>query len=126
MYTRICTLRYRAPECLLTDGFYNYKMDMWGVGCVMFEVCTPHTSHIMRHASRAKSHASLLTTPVSRLTPQVLSLYPLFPGTNELDQIHKIHNVIGTPPPGELAVHCSTLQHIATHIATMQPPIQSY
>ena len=22
------TLRYRAPECLLTDGFYNYKMDM--------------------------------------------------------------------------------------------------
>lgn len=30
--------RYRAPECLLTDGYYNYKMDMWGVGCVMFEV----------------------------------------------------------------------------------------
>lgn len=30
--------RYRAPECLLTDGYYNYKMDMWGVGCVMFEI----------------------------------------------------------------------------------------
>lgn len=32
------TGRYRAPECLLTDGYYNYKMDMWGVGCVMFEI----------------------------------------------------------------------------------------
>jgi renal tumor antigen len=63
-YTEYISTRwYRAPECLLTDGFYNYKMDMWGVGCVFFEV---------------------------------LSLYPLFPGTNELDQINKIHNVIGT------------------------------
>jgi renal tumor antigen len=25
-------------------------------------------------------------------------LYPLFPGTNELDQINKIHEVLGTPP----------------------------
>jgi renal tumor antigen len=55
---------------LLTDGYYNYKMDLWGVGCVMFEV---------------------------------LSLIPLFPGTNELDQIQKIHNIMGTPPPELLA-----------------------
>eukprot|EP00669_Euglena_mutabilis_P012204 TRINITY_DN6829_c0_g1_i1.p1 TRINITY_DN6829_c0_g1~~TRINITY_DN6829_c0_g1_i1.p1 ORF type:complete len:243 (+),score=58.75 TRINITY_DN6829_c0_g1_i1:32-760(+) len=26
----ISTRWYRAPECLLTDGYYNYKMDMWG------------------------------------------------------------------------------------------------
>ena len=45
-------------------------MDMWGVGCVYFEM---------------------------------LSLYPLFPGTNELDQINKIHNILGTPPPDTLA-----------------------
>lgn len=61
----ISTRWYRAPECLLTDGYYNYKMDIWGVGCVFFEV---------------------------------MSLYPLFPGNNELDQIHKIHNIMGTPP----------------------------
>ena len=30
--------RYRAPECLLTDGYYTYKMDMWSVGCVFFEI----------------------------------------------------------------------------------------
>ncbi len=61
----ISTRWYRAPECLLTDGYYGYKMDIWGAGCVFFEV---------------------------------LSLFPLFPGNNELDQINKIHNILGTPP----------------------------
>ena len=28
---------------------------------------------------------------------EILSLFPLFPGDNELDQIHKIHNILGTP-----------------------------
>ncbi len=55
----------------MTDGHYGYKMDIWGVGAVFFEV---------------------------------LSLFPLFPGTNELDQVHKIHNILGTPPT-------STLEH---------------
>ena len=41
-------------------------MDIWGVGCVFFEV---------------------------------LSLFPLFPGNDELDQVHKIHNVLGVPGP---------------------------
>ena len=36
----ISTRWYRAPECLLTDGYYTYKMDVWGVGCVMYEVLT--------------------------------------------------------------------------------------
>jgi renal tumor antigen len=70
-YTEYISTRwYRAPECLLTDGYYNYKMDLWGVGCVFFEI---------------------------------VSLFPLFPGTNELDQIQKIHNIIGTPPAEFLA-----------------------
>ncbi|BBN01677.1 renal tumor antigen [Marchantia polymorpha subsp. ruderalis] len=65
-YTEYISTRwYRAPECLLTDGYYNYKMDMWGVGCVFFEI---------------------------------ISLFPLFPGNNELDQIQKIHKILGTPP----------------------------
>lgn len=60
----IATRWYRSPECLLTAGGYGYKMDCWGVGCVLFEV---------------------------------LHRVPLFPGTNELDQLHRIHNVLGTP-----------------------------
>ena len=29
---------------------------------------------------------------------EILSLFPLFPGTNELDQVNKIHNILGSPP----------------------------
>lgn len=54
-------------------------MDMWGVGCVFFEI---------------------------------VSLFPLFPGTNELDQIQKIHNIIGTPPPELLAKMKQRSQHM--------------
>ncbi|XP_058254437.1 MAPK/MAK/MRK overlapping kinase-like isoform X1 [Hemibagrus wyckioides] len=60
----ISTRWYRAPECLLTDGYYSLKMDMWSAGCVFFEI---------------------------------ISLNPLFPGTNEVDQVSKIHDVLGTP-----------------------------
>ncbi|XP_073248059.1 MAPK/MAK/MRK overlapping kinase-like [Porites lutea] len=64
-YTEYISTRwYRAPECLLTDGYYTHKMDMWSVGCVFFEI---------------------------------LSLHPLFPGSNEVDQIARIHDVLGTP-----------------------------
>ena len=66
-YTEYISTRwYRAPECLLTDGYYGPEMDLWGAGCVMFEIS---------------------------------SLYPLFPGTNELDQINRIHKIVGTPNP---------------------------
>uniref|UniRef100_H2U7R7 MOK protein kinase n=1 Tax=Takifugu rubripes TaxID=31033 RepID=H2U7R7_TAKRU len=60
----ISTRWYRAPECLLTDGYYSFKMDMWSAGCVFFEI---------------------------------MSLNPLFPGANEVDQASKIHDVLGTP-----------------------------
>ncbi|XP_032201228.1 MAPK/MAK/MRK overlapping kinase isoform X1 [Mustela erminea] len=70
-YTEYISTRwYRAPECLLTDGFYTYKMDLWSAGCVFYEIA---------------------------------SLQPLFPGADELDQISKIHDVIGTPPGKTLA-----------------------
>ncbi len=33
---------------------------------------------------------------------EVQALFPLFPGKNELDQIHKIHKVLGTPSAEKL------------------------
>ena len=79
-YTEYISTRwYRSPECLLTDGFYDYKMDIWGVGCIFFEV---------------------------------MALHPLFPGKNELDMVHQIHRVLGTPPPTLLA----DFQRHATHM----------
>ena len=60
----ISTRWYRSPECLLTDGYYNFKMDIWGLGCVFFEM---------------------------------LTLIPLFPGDDEIDQVNKIHKILGSP-----------------------------
>ena len=60
----ISTRWYRAPECLLTSGFYGPKMDVWALGCCFYEI---------------------------------LTLNPLFPGENELDQLYKIHDVMGSP-----------------------------
>ncbi|KAL7549181.1 hypothetical protein ACHAWF_017136 [Thalassiosira exigua] len=60
----ISTRWYRPPECLLTCGMYGPEMDVWGAGCILFELTT---------------------------------LYPLFPGSDEADQIHRIHRVLGTP-----------------------------
>jgi hypothetical protein len=47
----------------------------------------------------------LLTHPSSsaRFPPVFGSLYPLFPGANELDQINKIHDIMGTPDTALLA-----------------------
>lgn len=66
----VSTRWYRAPECILTNGFYNYKMDIWGVGCVLFEMAT---------------------------------LFPLFPGDNEINQMEKIQNILG--PPSEAVIN---------------------
>lgn len=64
-YTEYISTRwYRSPECLLTDGYYGPEMDIFGLGCVMFEI---------------------------------IALFPLFPGKDEVDQIHRIHAVCGTP-----------------------------
>ena len=38
-YTEYISTRwYRPPCCLLSDGVYNYKMDIFETGCVFFEI----------------------------------------------------------------------------------------
>ena len=66
----VSTRWYRAPECIMTNGYYNYKMDIWGAGCVLFEMAT---------------------------------LFPLFPGDNEIDQMIRIQNILG--PPSEEVIN---------------------
>ena len=79
----ISTRWYRSPECLLTCGSYGPEMDVWGAGCILFELTT---------------------------------LYPLFPGADEPDQISRIHRVLGTPKNSvlsKLRLHAST--HVNFH-----------
>ncbi|PAA84202.1 hypothetical protein BOX15_Mlig018346g3 [Macrostomum lignano] len=80
----ISTRWYRAPECLLTDGFYGAAMDIWSAGCVIYEVT---------------------------------SLRPLFPGSNEVDQIAKIHDILGTPMSDVLLKFKGKSRHISYNFA---------
>ena len=34
----VCTRWYRAPECVLRTDFYNEKVDIWAIGCIMAEL----------------------------------------------------------------------------------------
>jgi serine/threonine protein kinase len=136
----------RAPECLLTDGYYNYKMDMWGVGCVMFEVVAlfplfpgaraltsarevgwpltprrgpasvPQTGpdvNCPRHGTAIVLPPAFVPSSPKPLNPQTPPWKPVqTPGSNELDQIQKIHNVLGTPPPSLLAKLKRRSQHM--------------
>jgi renal tumor antigen len=36
----IATRWYRAPECLLTAGSYGAPIDVWAVGCILYELIT--------------------------------------------------------------------------------------
>lgn len=36
--TNVVTLRYRAPDILLGNQFYDYSIDIWSVGCVFAEM----------------------------------------------------------------------------------------
>lgn len=38
----VATRWYRSPECLLTEGWYNSKMDIWAAGCVLYEMSNGH------------------------------------------------------------------------------------
>jgi casein kinase II subunit alpha len=35
---RVSTLRYKAPELLLSYHFYDYGIDVWGAGCILGEM----------------------------------------------------------------------------------------
>ncbi|XP_068959837.1 MAPK/MAK/MRK overlapping kinase isoform X6 [Petaurus breviceps papuanus] len=70
-YTEYISTRwYRAPECLLTDGYYTYKMDMWSAGCVFYEIMRSRAMSF-DFPFKKGSGISLMT---STLSPQCLSL----------------------------------------------------
>ncbi|KAM9557293.1 LOW QUALITY PROTEIN: MAPK/MAK/MRK overlapping kinase [Guaruba guarouba] len=90
-HTVISTCWYRTHECLLTSGYYSCIIGM-SAGCVFYEITrySVQWSILLLFMKRIKATAAVLYS-----LPTLLSL-PLFPGSNELDQISKIH-VTGIP-----------------------------
>ena len=72
------------------------------------------------HSQKMMTCCTIATFCVKQSSPavQVVSLFPLFPGTNEMDQIEKIHAITGTPSPEILA----TMKRRSTHVEFDFPP----
>ena len=75
MTSVVVTLWYRAPELLFGAQHYGVGVDIWAAGCVFAEL-------LPRPKEEGKTH-------------QMRS--PLFAGSNELDQLQKIFELLGTP-----------------------------
>ncbi|XP_063097218.1 MAPK/MAK/MRK overlapping kinase isoform X6 [Cavia porcellus] len=91
-YTEYISTRwYRAPECLLTDGFYTSKMDMWSAGCVFYEIARSRAMSF-DFPFKKGSGIPLLT---ANLSPKCLSL---------------LHAMVAYDPDERIAAH-QALQH---------------
>lgn len=39
---KVSTMRYKAPELLIGYHFYDYGVDIWGIGCILAEMLFGH------------------------------------------------------------------------------------
>lgn len=87
----ISTRWYRPPECLLTDGYYDSKVG---------------------------AREQIDIWGVGCVLYEIITGDPLFKGEDEMDQINKIHDVMGTPHPEVLAFYqeYQALTRLASHM----------
>jgi serine/threonine protein kinase len=66
----VITLIYRAPEILLTDPFYDYKVDIWSLGCVFFELISKKTfinERIDDNLKLLKNTLNVIPVPLTKI-----------------------------------------------------------
>lgn len=55
----VCTLPYRAPEIILRQNTADSSMDVWSIGCILYEICTHKVLFGgVRHSQRVRLLAS--------------------------------------------------------------------
>uniref|UniRef100_A0A182MBB2 Protein kinase domain-containing protein n=1 Tax=Anopheles culicifacies TaxID=139723 RepID=A0A182MBB2_9DIPT len=75
----IATRWYRAPECMLSLGYYGPKMDVWAVGCCFYEMLT------LKPLFKGESELDMLDAIHSLLgspSPTMLELFKPLNATN--------------------------------------------
>ena len=101
-YTEYISTRwYRAPECLLTDGYYGPEMDLWGAGCVMFEITALYPLFPGNNESDqiTKIH-KIMGTP----TPEIVEMFKQ-KGASHINFDFPQHNQVDI---GQLIPHASS------------------
>lgn len=66
---------YRAPEIILLDSQYNKAIDIWSIGCILFELL--HCSHISKNK----------LNPEQRILFQGDSCYPISPKVKDKNEV---------------------------------------
>lgn len=76
--SNVITLYYRAPELLLNCTEYKYEIDIWSVGCIIFEMVTKKTlfrpTNAHREVDQLKTIFNLCGTPDLKEWPQFVEL----------------------------------------------------
>lgn len=78
---RVATLSYRAPELLLGSTNYDQSIDVWSLGCLLFEMAT---GNVLFHSSNLYGYQK----PSNQFNLTTLS---------EFGQLNKVFEICGTP-----------------------------
>ncbi|XP_075259604.1 cyclin-dependent kinase 18-like isoform X1 [Convolutriloba macropyga] len=65
----VVTLWYRPPDVLLGSTHYDASIDMWGVGCILYEMCTGRP---LFAGNSAKEQLELIFEKMGVPTPEVV------------------------------------------------------
>ena len=85
---QVSTRWYRAPELLYASRHYGPAVDIWSAG---MNICWGETSLD-------------LTYFLGAVIAELIGLCPLFPGSNDIDQMFRVFQVMGTPSPSNWPV----------------------
>lgn len=81
----VCTRYYRPPELIARYENPGPASDIWSIGCILFEVCTGIV--LFQVASSVNDKG-------------------LWDGGMASDQLEVVLNVVGTPSPEDIEMHC--------------------
>ena len=96
----IATRWYRAPEVILCEDIYDFKIDMWSVGCMLAELMSCSYKSMNNNADSRKKHFQVLFKgmscfPLSPCKEMLLNPESEYNIVSSDDQMAKIIQIIG-------------------------------
>lgn len=98
----VVTRWYRAPEVILAQDSYTYKIDIWSVGCIFAELLSmmrANFPHFLERKPLFPGETCRLLSPTFADNDDGLKEFS--EQDNKNDQLGKIFQVIGTPGEDE-------------------------
>ena len=105
----VVTLTYRAPEIFLTNGAYSTPIDMWSVGCILYELYTRRRLFdCCDEMAQARKYVNILGAPTSDELCKI--------SNRQTRCQFKAHTLTDSRNAGSLRGICRQLPHNAVHM----------